>query len=884
MRWLSRVRSFLHSVLRRRQMEADLSDEFRYHMEQEIENNLRAGMSPEEARHAAQRLTGPVSLYQEECRDARGVGVVDTFARDVSYALRTFRRTPLFTAVAILTLALGIGANTTIFTFIENVLLRSLPVRDPQQLAVLNWGNTVNMSFPNYLDFRDRNAVFSDLIAYRFNPANLSIQARENFRVWGYEATGNYFQTLGVNPLLGRFFGPEVDDKPGAHSVVVLSYRYWQSHFAADPKVIGRQVKINGNPFTVTAVTRPGFGGTELIMSGDYWVPMSMEAQIEPGTESWLRSRGNHAVWTMGRLKAGISRAQGEANLDAVAQQLARIYPNDIHAQAKFHLSQPGLVGQAMRQPVTGVGVVLMSIATLGLLLACINLASMLLARASDRRREIGIRLAVGASRWQLLRQLMTESLLLAMSGGVTGFGVAFGACRLFSSWRPDFDFPANTVLQLNSMVLAFTIAAVFCTTLLFGLIPALQSLRIDLIPSLKNEPESRRLRRWSFRDLLVAGQIALSVVLVICSVLVARSLQNTLSVRLGFNPDRAVSVSFDLSLQGYNEERSRRFDADLLTKAATLPGLDSVGIISNLPLRIGEDDDQLSRADQPLPPPPERKEAVVYNISTGYFRAAGTKLLAGRDIDSYDRAGSQPVAVVNEACARMLFGSENPLGKHMRMGTNYEVEIVGVVETGKYESLGEDPHAAVFRPIAQTGTRWTTLVARTSLPTEQAIRLLRKTVLDLNPEATLFNVGSLKDQLAFPLFPARITAIVLSIFGLFAMTLAATGLFALVAYSVSRRKREIGIRMALGARQSQVLSAVLGRTLLLCAVGVATGSALTFGAGHLLSAVLYGVSPRDPVTYITAVALMSGVALLACWQPAARAIHIDPARTLREE
>jgi len=878
MRWLLTVRSFLYSILRRRQAEADLHDELRYHMEQEIESNVRSGMSPEEARYAAQQLTGPVALYEEECRDARGIGTVDTLVRDGRYAWRTFRRTPLFTAVAILTLALGIGANTTVFTFIENILLRSLPVRDPQRLWALSWGGMVNISFPNYLDFRDRNRVFSDLIAYRFNPANFSTQARENFRVWGYETTGNYFQTLGVKPLLGRFFGPEVDDKPSAHPVVVLSYRYWQSHFAADPNVIDRQVKINGNSFTVVAITRPGFYGTETIMSSDYWVPMSMELQIEPGHD-WLRSRGSQEVWVMGRLKPGVSRTGGEANLDTIARQLAHTYPNEVDPKAKFLLSRPGL----LRGPITNVGVVLITIAALGLLLACVNLASMLLARASDRRREIGIRLAVGASRWQLLRQLMTESLLLALCGGLMGFGIAFTVCRLFSSWRPNFDLPVNTLLQPNSTVLAFTMATTFCTTWLFGLIPALQALRTDLIPSLKNEPESRRLRRWSLRDVLVASQIALSIVLVICSVLVARGLQNASSVGLGFNPNRAVSLSLDLSLQGYNEESSRRFVADSLTKAAALPGLDSVGIINNVPLRIGEDNEVVSRADRPLPPFSQQKAAIVYNISPGYFRAAGTRLLTGRDVDSHDHTGSQPVVVVNEACAQVLFGNENPLGKYVRIGSD-KTQIVGVVETGKYEFLGEDPHPAVFLPIAQTGTKWTTLVARTSLPAEQAVRMLRKAVLDLDPETTLFSAGSLKDQLALPLFPARITAIVLSVFGLFAMTLAATGLFALVAYSVSRRKREIGIRMALGARQSQVLSSVLGRTLLLCVIGVALGSALTLAAGHLLSAVLYGVSPRDPITYLTAVALMSGVALLACWQPAARAIHIDPARTLREE
>jgi predicted permease len=608
--------------------------------------------------------------------------------------------------------------------------------------------------------------------------------------------------------------------------------------------------------------------------------------QIEPGND-WLHYRDAQNVWTLGRLKPGVSRAQAESDLDQISQQLARAYPNALDRKARFHLSRPGLIGQALRGPITGFGIVLMGVAGLGLLLGCVNLAGMLLARASDRRREVGIRLAVGASRLQLLRQLMTESLLLAGSGGLLGFALAFGTCRLFSSWRPNFDIPANMTLQPDAGVLCFTVAAAVCTTVLFGLIPALQAIRIDLVPSLKNEAVSRHFRRWNVRDVLVAGQIALSVVLVVCSVLVVRSLQHALTLNLGFDPNGAVSVSFDLRLKGYSEDRIRRFDQHLLARASSIPDLQSVGIISNLPLRMGENNDVISRADQPLPKPSERRAAVVYNISPGYLRTAGTKFLLGRDIDTHDRQNSPPVAIVNEAFVRTLFGSANPLGKHVRLGVNPSdkgVEVVGIVEDGKYEYLGEDPHPAVFLPIAQTGTRWTTLVARTRLPAPTATLLLRKAVLDLDPELTLFNVGSLKDQLALPLFPARIAAITLGIFGTLAMVLAATGLFALMAYAVSRRTREIGIRMALGARRMQVLSSVLGRTLALCAAGISMGTVITLATSRLLSAVLYGVSPRDPATYLVALVLMTMVALAVCWHPAARAIRINPACTLREE
>ncbi len=887
MRWTARLRMLFQSLFRRQQSEAELEAEMRDHLQQEIESNIRAGMTPEEAAYAAQRLVGPVSLYKEECRDARATRAFENLGRDVRYAARMLRRNPLFTAIAIITLALGIGANTTVFTFVENILLRSLPVHDPKQLLSLNWGESVNMSYPNYLDFRDRNTVFSNLFACRMNLVNMSLRARESFLVWGYEASGNYFETLGVKPLIGRFFGPAEDDKPGAHPVVVISYRYWRSHFAADPNIVGKAIKLDGYSFTIIGVAPPSFGGTELIIAGDFWVPISMELEVEPGND-WLHSRFAGDIWTMGRLKSGVSRAQAEADLNRVARQLAREYPNTFDPRARFHLTRPGLIGGALRKPITGFGAVLTSIAAAGLLLACINLAGMLLARASDRHREIGIRLALGASRYQLLRQLMTESLLLALSGGVVGFAIALGACRLFSSWHPAFDIPFTTALRPNTTVLCFTLVVALLTTVLFGLAPALQAVRIDLIPSLKNELVSRRFRHFSVRDLLVAGQIALSVILVISSVLVVRSLQHALTLNLGFDPNDAVSLSFDLRLKGYSQERSRQFDTDLLRRVSALPGIESVGIINNLPLHIDhENNGVVSRTDRPVPKAADARGAIIYNISPGYLQAADTKLLFGRDLNSFDRQGAPPVALVNQALAHVLFGDENPLGKHVRLSLDRAdkgVEIVGVVGTGQYEYLGEAAHPAVFLPIAQTGTDWTTLVARTRLPAQQATDLLRKTVLDLNPELSFSNTGSLKDQLALPLFPARAAAIVLGIFGVLAMVLAATGLFALVAYAVARRTREIGIRMALGAQPVQVLSSVLTRTLVLCAVGILLGTLVTLAAGQLLSAVLYGVSPRDPATYAIALVLMTAVALLACWNPAARAVRIDPATALREQ
>ena len=886
MRWWVQLRNSCRSLWRRRRSEAELENELRDHMAREVEQNVRAGMSEDEARFAAQRLVGPVTLYKEECRDTRGTAAAENIFRDVRYAVRMLRRTPLFTMAAMLTLGLSIGANTTVFTFVENIVLRQLPVRNPQQLAALNWGGMNNIAYPNYLDFRDRNKVFSELIACRLRAASINVQARESFRIWGYEASGNYFRALGVKPLLGRFFTPAEDDKPGAHPVLVISHRFWQSRFAGNPDVIGRAVKINGYPFTIVGVAPASFAGTELIVSSDFWVPINMETEVEAGS-GWLRSRGSQNVWILGRVKPGVSWPQAETDLNRIALDLAQTYPNELDGKAKFRLTRPGLIGASLREPITAYGMVLTGVAATGLLLACINLAGMLLARAADRRREVGIRLALGAGKFQLLRQMMTESLVLAASGGVFGCALAFGACRLFNTWQPALDFPFSTTLKPDATVLCFAAAVSLGTAILFGLAPALQAIRTDVVPSLKNGPLFL-MRRWNVRDLLVASQIALSVMLVICSVLMVRSLQNALKLNLGFAPKGAVAVSFDLKMQGYSQARSRRFDAELLRRVWAQPGVKAAGVINNLPLRLDDEDNEVvSRPDRPEPRPAERNAAIIYSISPGYLCAAGTRLLRGRDVGQYDRLDTPPVALINEALANVLFPNEDALGKRLRVSSipsEKGLEIIGVVETGKYEGIGEDPHPVAFLPIAQTGTSFTTVVVRMHEPTERATKLLRKVVLDLDGELTLFNAGGLVEQLALPLFPARIAAVALGFLGLLAMVLAATGLFALLAYAVARRRREIGIRMALGASAGQVLTAVLRRTLLLCGLGLLLGTMATLAAARLLSAVLYGISPRDPATYATGILLMGGVALLACWNPAARAVRIDPACTLRED
>ncbi len=549
MRWRRIFMLRLKALFWRTRADSELQVELEDHLRQEIEANLAAGMNAEHAHYAAQRSLGSVALYKEECRDARGTAVFDTLARDLRYAFRVLRHSPLFTIVATLTLGLGIGANTAIFTLVNKLLLRPLPVSDPQQLVSLNTAGGVNFSYPNYKDIRERNDVFSGLAALRFNPLDLSVGGNHNFRAWAYEVTGNYFDLLGARPYLGRYFRPSDDSKPGANPVIVLSYGCWQARFAADPNVIGRRVKINGFDYSLIGVAQPGFTGTELIVKPDLWVPMSMEAQVEPGNKPWLDSRFAGVIWLLGRLKPGVTRIQAQASLQRVAQQLAHDYPAADKAMA-IKLSPPGLIGNVLRGPVTGFAAVI-AVAGLVLLLACVNLAGLLLARAADRRKEIAVRLSIGAGRAQIVRQMLTESFLLAIGGALTGSLLAFGLTYGLKLWHPPTDVPIDTAFNPDVHVLLFTCFTALLTTFLCGLAPALQATKVDLMPALKNDAPRERRLRFTVRDLLVIAQIGLSVILLISSVLVVRSLQNAMHLKLGFNPENAVSVSFDLGLQG---------------------------------------------------------------------------------------------------------------------------------------------------------------------------------------------------------------------------------------------------------------------------------------------------------------------------------------------
>jgi len=811
---------------------------------------------------------------------------MDRLILDLRLALRRLRQNPAFSAVAVATLALGIGANTAIFSIINAALLRRLPVAHASEIVSLNenmGGNTVPaLSYPNYRDLRDRNTVLSGLVAYRFLPASLGLPGN-NQRLWGYLVTGNYFDVLGVSALRGRLFRPDDDLRPGGHPVAVLSWPGWQRRFGGDPAVVGRTVKLNGMDFTILGVTPPGFFGTELFFAPDIFFPSMMQQHLEGGS-GFLEERDAGNFFVAGRLKPGVSMARAEAGLNSVARGLAQQYPkNDDGMQ--IVLTPPGLAGNYIRGAVIGFAAALFGVSCLVLLVACTNLASILMARAADRRKEIALRLAVGAARGSLVRQLLTENLVIAILGGAGGALLALWITDALAAWRPPTDFPLVISATPDGRVFLFALGVSVLTTLLFGLLPALQATRTNLVGALKNEAISERLRHWQLRDYMVATQVALSAVLLACSVLVVRSLQRALDAPIGYNPKGAVTASFDLNIQGYSEPRGREFQRRLLDKVRAIPGIQSAALVDWLPLTLNSSSDAVYVEGDPIPKPTEAPIAYSFSVSTDYFRTMQTRLLLGREFDSRDKRDGMRVAVVNKTFADRLLRGRDPIGRRFRTSPDGKpIQIVGVAEDGKYFSLAEPAHAAWWGPTEIWYASNASLVARTNLNAAQALRLIQNAAKDLDPALPLYSTGTLVQRLDLPLFPARMAASVLGAFGVLALILAATGIYGVMAYAVSRRTRELGIRMAIGASQSQVLAIVARRALLLIGSGTVAGLALALAAGRFLGQILYGVQPTDPPTLAIVLLMMLAIAALACWIPARRAVRIDPVTALRQE
>ncbi len=812
---------------------------------------------------------------------------MQTLLQDLRYSLRRLRKSPGFAAIAILSLALGIGANTAIFSLVNTVLLRPLPVTQPDQLVSVyttmrNGAQDSIFSYPNYKDVRDRNEVFAGLLSYRFSPMSLSHQGN-NERIWGYQVSGNYFDVLGVQAMLGRTFLPEEDKTLGSHPVVVLSYGSWQKRFAADPNVVGKTTLINGHSFTIIGVMPKDFVGTEVAYQAEMFVPYMMAKVIEPNNYS-LECRDCDNYFAAGRLKPGVTPAQAEASLQALMQRLAQEYPQDNEGRG-IKVAPVGLFLPQIRDSVMGLSWVLMAVVGLVLLIACMNLANLLLARATERRKEIAVRLAIGANRGRLIRQLLTESVMLSVLGGALGLVIAFFITDYVGKIKLPMDIALTFDLRVDWRVLVFALGVSIVTGVLFGLLPALQSSKLDLVSSLKDEGSMAGFRRARLRSTLVVAQIAASVLLLLCAGLIVRSLQAAQTMRPGFNPDKALAMTFDVGLQGYDEARGRAFHKQLMERVRALPGVQSASLAMAIPLSLNYNNSTIFIEGQAPTGTANLPLAVSNIVWPEYFKTMGIAL-RGRDFNERDKEQESRFAIINETFARRFWPGQEAIGKRFNFsGPNDPMwEVVGVAADGKYDSLGEEPKIAVFRPMLRSYSSWTSLVARTNGDPQAMLNTIRNEIRHLDATLPVSGIKTLKDHMKVPLFPAQVAATVLGSFALLALILAAIGIYGVMSYAVSQRTREIGIRMALGALKSDVLKMIVGQGLRLVVIGVAIGLGKAFLLTRFLSVVLYGVSATDAVTFIAIPILLSAVALLACWIPAQRAARVDPIKALRHE
>jgi predicted permease len=871
---------------RRRRRDQDPVTELEAYLAHEIDNQVAAGRTVEDARSAAHRKLGNVTRVREEIYEMNSMRWLEWLWQDVRYAVRLVRRSPAFAMSAIVSLALAIGANTLVFSVLNGIVLRRLPVPSPDQVVFVqsSVAGAGAHSFPNYRDLRDRNTAFSGLVGYRISP--MSVETGDGAaRVWGYLATGNYFQVLGVTPEAGRLFVPEDDRQPGAAPYAVVSYESWQRRFLGDPSIVGRTIRINRLPYTVIGVAPRAFYGTEIFYRPEIWVPMMMQAQIEVGNP-WLERRETQNTWVAGRLRPEVSTAQAETNLNAIAADLRRDYPGQ-NRNLRITLTQPGLAGDALRQPMRAFTLGVFILSALVLVVGCANLASILLAHGADRQREMALRTSIGAGRGRLLQQMLTESLLLSLAGGLAGTALAFAVSAGLSKWSIPLDLPVQLDVRADSRVLFFGIVASILAGVLFGLAPARQASRTDPNSTLKGVPDAPAVGRpWPMREWLVGVQVALCVVLLSACLLSVVGLRGALSVPTGFQLDGVAVAGFELGLAGYTEEKGREFQAQVVEALSRLPGIDSAAWSNSLPLSIDQSSTTVSAQWEPKKPSSGVGGVTFYQVSPGFFRTLGTRLLAGRDFNGGDRSGSLPVAIVNETFARRVLRGPDAVGKRFRYGWSGEglVEVIGVVEDGKYTTLTEDPRPALFQPILQRYNSTTTVAVRSRLPEERVAGEIRRAIASLDSTLPIYGAGSLRQYVQLAWFPSRVAAVALTAFGVLALVLAGTGIHGLVAYSVARRRKEIGIRIAVGAGRADVLKLVLSRVIKALGAGAILGFGLAFAVGPMLGNVVYLASPRDPTVIAGVAVLLMAIGVASCWSPLRRSLRIDPLQAVRSE
>jgi predicted permease len=802
---------------------------------------------------------------------------------DLRLALRKLGKSPGFTLTAIATLALGIGANAVVFSVLNALVLRPVNVPRAQNLYTVQRFQYPSQSYLDYVDLRDRNRSFESLAAYQIiGPVGVDTGGNPS-TAWPYLASGNYFDALGIQPYLGRFF--HASDEKGINSApyVVLSYAYWHSYFHGDANIVGRTVEINKHPFTIVGVAPPEFRGTELFVSPALWIPL-VEQPIVEGQNS-LQYRGNHSPLVVGRLKPGVTAAEAAADLNTLGAWLAKTYPSDDEG-ITFSLARPGLIGDMLGGPARAFMAGLMLLAGLILLAACANLGSLFAARAADRAKEIALRLALGSRRGLILRQLLTEAVLVSLAGGAIGLASGVAILQGLSAWQPFPNIPINVPVNpdLRTYLVALLLALV--SGLLFGMVPVRQVLRADPWQVIRTGGSGGAgMGRFTLRDVLLVTQIAICAVLVTSSLVAVRGLARSLRSNYGFQPQNAMLVDCDLRMAGYSGESVLQMQQRMMDAAAAIPGVESVGYVNQLPLSLGGSDSYVyTDSTNDFRPTNAAADAMNYNISPGYLEAAGATLLAGRDLTPRDDGKAPVVALVNRRFALKIFGSvDKALGGHFKFWGGKRAEIVGVVEDGKYRSMTEDQQPAMFFSFQQHQASGTWLVVRSGRAPQEIAGALDRTLHGLDSSLPIV-IRTWTAEMDSALFAARVATVALGILGLLGAMLAVTGVFGMASYVVSKRLRELGIRVALGAGRGQILSASLGRAFRLLAIGSGAGLLLGVLAARVLSYIVYQATPRDPLVLGGVSVTMLLLGLIAAWIPARRALAVDPLLLLREE
>lgn len=802
---------------------------------------------------------------------------------DLKFTMRQLRKAPGFALTAIITLALGIGANAVVFSVLNALILRPVNVPDGQSLYTVQRFQYPSHSYPDYLDLRDQNRTFESLVTFEISGSVGVNISGDSSTAWPYMASGNYFDALHIRPYLGRFF--HASDEKGMNSApyLVLSYAWWHSTFHDDAGVVGRTVEINKHPFTILGVAPPDFRGTELFFSPAFWIPM-VEKPLVEGSDG-MKYRGNHSSFIIGHLKPGITTAQAVEDLNAIGARLAKAYPQDDEG-IKFSLARPGLVGDMLGGPARAFMAGLMLLAGLILLAACANLGNLFTARASDRGKEVALRLALGSRRSRILRQLLSEAIIVSVCGGILGLAGGVAILRVLSEWHPIPDVPINIPVNpdIRTYVLALLLALI--CGFLFGLVPVRQILRSDPWQAIRTGmTDSGGMRRFTLRDVLLAAQIAICAVLVMSSFVAVRGLERSLHSSYGFVPQSAVLVESDLHMAGYAEEGVPQMQQRLQEASAAIPGVVAAGYIDQIPLGLGGSDSEVfADTITDFRPGNAAADAMCYRISPGYLNAAGTKLLAGRNLTMHDDKNAPKVALVSRHFAEKVFGSVNKaVGAHFKYWGGLRAEVVGVIEDGKYRTLTEEQKPAMFFSFLQHPTSGTWLVVRSQRDPHEIAEALRTRLHDLDPALPL-KVRTWNEEMDGALFAARVATVALGVLGLLGAVLAVTGLFGMASYVVSKRLRELGIRVALGAGKRQILSTSLGRALRLLTVGSVTGLVLGVLSTRVLSQIVYQATPKDPLVMGGIIATMLVLGLVATWIPARRALAVDPLVLLREE